>query len=111
MPAPEVNIYSATSQPIAGGNHSLICSAVTEDYLVASPTLKWKSVEDIEGISISESTSAINSSALVLSFHPLRASHGGPYTCEATLDIPQADINNLTSSNTENITVQSESIF
>ena len=107
LPAPEVNIYSAVSQPIAGDNHTLICSAITENYLVASPTLKWISVEDIE--SVSESTS-VNSSTLALNFHPLRTSHGGSYTCEATLDIPQADINNLTSSNTENITVQSKSV-
>lgn len=108
LPAPEVNIYSAVSQPIAGDNHTLICSAITEDYLVASPTLKWISVEDIE--SVSEST-LVNTSTLALNFHPLRTSHGGSYTCEATLDIPQADINNLTSSYTENMTIQSKSLL
>ena len=93
LPAPEVNIYSAISQPIAGNNHTLICSTIIEDYLVASPTLKWILIDDVEGVS--ESTSA-NSSALALNFYPLRTSHGGSYTCEATLEILQADIDNLT---------------
>jgi hypothetical protein len=80
--------------------------------LVASPTLKWISIDDIEGIDISESTSeSDNSSAIALNFYPLRTSHGGSYMCTATLEIPLADINNLTSSNIENVTVQSESVY
>lgn len=105
LPAPEVTINSPVSQPIAGDNHTLICSAITDDYLVASPTLKWISIEDT--VDISQST-VVNSSALALNFHPLRTSHGGSYTCEATLDIPQTGISNLTSSNTENVTIQSK---
>lgn len=107
MPAPEVTINSAVSLPVAGDNHTLTCSAITDDYLVVSPTLIWISIEDT--VDISQSM-VVNGSALALNFQPLRTSHGGSYTCEATLDIPLAGISNLTSRNTENVTVQSKSV-
>ena len=105
LPAPEVAIHSAIPLPTAGENHTLLCSTIAEEYLITSPVLKWIFIESIPDISES---SSFNSSSWALIFHPLHTSHGGPYTCQATLNIPEAGITNLTSSNTENITVQSK---
>lgn len=46
-------------------------------------------------------------SNLTLSFVPLRTSHGGEYTCRATLDISSAEVNNSFSMMSREITVLS----
>ena len=93
--------------PIAGENHTLSCFAITEDHLVVVPALKWIAIEGIPEIS---ETNHMNNSTSVLTFNPLHTSHGGSYTCEARIDIPQAGISDLTSSTIKNVTVQSKSL-
>lgn len=89
--------------PTAGDYHTIICSVITEDNLIVKPTLKWILTSNIANIFESE----VNSSTLALVFNPLYTSHGGVYTCEASVDIPEANIHNLTSTATRNVTVQS----
>ena len=56
----------------------------------------------------SDSTIVNGSSSVEQSFSPLRTSDGGQYTCTATVNIPQAGIDNLSNTITETVTVQSE---
>ena len=51
--------------------------------------------------------SVMNSSSVEYVFSPLRTSHGGQYTCTATVNIPQAGITDHNTSATENIIVAS----
>ena len=97
--------------PIAGENHTLSCFAITEDHLVVVPALKWIAIEGIPEISeTNHMNNSTSDSESVLTFNPLRTSHGGSYTCETRIDIPQAGISDLTSSTSENVTVQSKSL-
>lgn len=52
-----------------------------------------------------------NGTTLELTFNPLRTSHGGVYSCDARFNISEADVAELTSNSTLNVTVQSEFMF
>lgn len=105
LPPPNVSIQSTVPLPVAGYNYTLICLALTENYLIMAPVLRWSSVEDIFNTS---ETDSIYGTSLPLTFSPLHTSHGGTYTCEISLDIPQAGIINLTNTVTKKISVQSK---
>ena len=51
--------------------------------------------------------SVMNSSSVDYMFSPLNTSHGGQYTCTATVNIPRAGITDHNTSATENVTVAS----
>ena len=97
LPAPSVTItFSGNST--AGQSYTLQCSASVVAGLVVLPDMK---------IVFPNSTviSVMNSSSVEYMFSPLRRSHGGQYTCTATVNIPQAGITDLVNSTTETISV------
>ena len=104
LPPPNVTIQSVTGgfEFTAGTAQTLVCSAAVVDHLTAEPVVDWIWIE-------SANSTLMNGS--VLTIDPLKTSHAGAYTCEATLSIPRADINNLTSTVTKNITVRSKSFL
>ena len=78
-------VITSSGSPTAGQSYSLECSVSgTSD----STTFQWlegptdnKTQLTIDGSRTVSSTSSV----IQLQFSPLRASHGGPYTCRATV--------------------------
>ena len=100
LPIPNVTI-SFPGNSIAGENYGINCLATVVPGLVVEPQLEIK---------FSNSTLAAGNSSVEHTFSPLKTSHGGEYTCIATIIIPQAGITNLNQSATGNITVASECV-
>ena len=84
LAAPGVTITFSGSS-ISGQNYSLHCSANVVDGLVVLPDMKIVSPN-------STVISVMSSSSVEYVFSPLRTSHGGQYTCTATVNISQAGI-------------------
>ena len=86
IPPVSISVLATSSgSPTAGEPFSLECSlSGTSD----STTFQWlKGPADNMSQLTSDDTTAINSTSSVsqLLFSPLRASHGGLYTCQATI--------------------------
>lgn len=97
---PTVSIAVSRDSTIAGNTFSLTCSLVaTPVNGTNDPVLTWRG-PGVEQNSVQLSS---NSSISVLTFNPLRTSHGGVYTCEARLGT-----SDLASSVSEIVTVQSK---
>ena len=79
---PTVSIAYFSSPVMAGQSLTLICSAVVQEGISGNPTLMW--TRDGVGDFIVPGS--------LLTFEPLLTSHGGVYTCTATLTIPEARV-------------------
>ena len=83
---------------VAGQTYTLICTVSAVEDLVDSTTLliTWT---DSDSNTVSSESIGIQSSPRVLSlqFDPIRTSHGGQYTCAASLSIPDLPLNLNTS--------------
>ena len=103
----------AAGSSVAGDEYTLTCT-VTEliDGLTNMPTLEWlDSVNNPVsggGITVGDMNSNDTSATLTLTFNPLRTSHGGEYTCRATLVSPPV-VGGIVDSAMATVTVQSES--
>ena len=97
LPPPGVTM-AFSGYSIAGQTYTLQCSASVVDGLMVLPDMKIVHLN-------STVISVMNSSSVEYVFSPLRTSHGGQYTCTATVNIPQAEITDRTTSATENIIV------
>ena len=84
LPAPNITI-TFSGDSTAGQSYTLQCSASVVDGLVVLPELKIVSPN-------STVMPVMNSSSVDYMFSPLNTSHGGQYTCIATVNIPQAGI-------------------
>ena len=81
------------SNPLqAGGKYSLTCN-VTSDL---PPTVKWLDPDDNavdnsdSSVIVSQPVTLGNTTTLVLKFDPLKASHGGSYSCVSTVAKPSS---------------------
>ena len=102
-PEPSVSIMSS-GPSTAGLPHSLTCSVIVVPGLVAGPTLTWEGRGvGQDGVELSGEAS---SSPLSLSFTQLLTSHGGVYTCTASLTISEARVD-ISGSNMTTVAVQS----
>ena len=100
LPAPNVTItFSGNST--AGLSYSLVCSASVVAGLVVLPDMKIVHPNSTLVLVVN------SSSAVEYMFSPLRTSDGGQYTCTATINIPQAGVTDLSTSEMENVTVAS----
>ena len=100
-----ISIAASSDSSIAGDTYTLTCSmAAIPDDIAVEPILTWSG----PGVDQSSVQLSSSNSTLALTFNPLLTSHRGAYTCEAMFNISQVGISDMTSSITENITVQSE---
>ena len=101
-----MSIESPVMTPTAGDNHTIICSVETVEHLIVKPTLKWVLISnDLANVSEYK----VNSSTLALAFNPLFTSYAGAYSCEATINIPEAGVVNLTQAVRTNVVIRSKS--
>ena len=84
----------------AGEQLMLTCTATVEEYLQATPTLTWRLPGNTDDTLTGLQSTLGTISTIVVSFNPLRTSHGGVYVCEATVNIsgiaPQSKTANVT---------------
>ena len=108
LPPPSVAVFSAPS-PTAGQTHTLTCVAVVADYLTVQPMLEWLSLDAMSNVIQSEQ---INSGSTVsnrmLTFAPLHTTHGGVYTCQATIIISRVNITEKRGNTGQSVIVQSK---
>ena len=97
LPPPGVNM-TFSGYSIAGQTYTLQCSASVVAGLVVLPDMKIVSPN-------STVISVMNSSSVEYVFSPLRTSHGGKYTCTATVNIHQAGITDRNTSVTKTVFV------
>ena len=106
LPPPSLAVLSSPSST-AGEAHTLTCFAVVAEHLTVQPTLEWLFIDAMNDVTQSEQ---INSSGTVsnriLTFAPLHTTHGGIYTCQATINI--VNITEKRSSIDQSIIVQSK---
>ena len=100
LPPPNVSL-SFTGLPVVGQNFTLTCSAAVVAGLVVQPHLKIVFPN-------STAVAVVAASSLQHSLSPVMSSHGGQYTCSATVNIPEAGITNLMTSVTKTVTVVCE---
>ena len=88
----------------------LTCVAVVAEHLTVQPMLEWLSIDGMNDVSQSEQiTSGSTVSNRILTFAPLHTTHGGIYTCQATISIiSRVNITEKSSSIDQSIIVQSK---
>ena len=111
---PDVNIITS-GIPAAGQIFSLLCRVTAPNGLTSEPQIRWLSPQ---GNILSTGGELIvgnqpiigNPSRLTtysIQFSPLLTSHGGPYTCQATVSSPYQTVQQSTT-RTANVSVQSK---
>ena len=105
-PPPNVTV---SSPPVteAGQPLSLTCTATVTPHLAMHPLLEWVGPNS-PLYSIMDPVRSGETFSRTLVFSPLRTSHGGQYSCRATINI--TDIPAESSMDTVNVTVQSKSV-
>ena len=105
LPPPVVNI-TAPPTPAGGDSYTLDCSARTEDYVITVPSVEWVNVGmDLTQPPQINGTVSANRS---LTFNPIRTSHGTNYICQASIDIPLANITDIANTAVQNVGVLSK---
>ena len=107
-PPPKVDLSPPGGTPTAGETFSLTCSVTLEDGgpLTEDLTVQWEAPVDISMDSEIQVVTgdSTGTRTTVLQFTPVRASHGGQYTCKATTTTG-------TDMATATLTVQSEKLI
>ena len=104
--APVVRIESA-GESTAGVDHTLTCTVTLEQDLRAPLLIQWTAPNGsiIGNETLVDVTVSRSSNNLFLTFAPLHTSHGGQYSCMASVNVPGANVF-LSGQDSHNITVQ-----
>ena len=99
--APIVMVTSE-GDPTAGNAYTLVCHVIVIEGLVVDPTVVWldSNRATVSGVNISVGGPSIEGNVVThnLTFSPLHTSHGGEYTCRASISVSSISLsrNNLT---------------
>ncbi len=88
---------SISSQPTEGYEYTYLCSIVLRDGIVGTPNLVWVGPDGDPIVSASNMTveraeTVEGKTSLLLSFLPLSSTHGGNYSCEASVLVPHVNV-------------------
>ena len=107
---PPVVTTSSYGSTIAGSVYSLVCMVKVVDGLVVVPDVVWMKDGGVlvngTNTTLTRTVSGGNST-LNLTFNPLLTSHGGQFTCVATISVPQLSLN-INNSSAVTVSIQSE---
>ena len=98
LPEPIITIDTDGSGN-AGEIYTLICIVDVQDGLVIPPLTEW--LDSTGTVLISANEICLN-----MTFNPLNTSNGDRYNCRSTVNIPDAEVNNLSSNKTIDVVVQ-----
>ena len=105
-----IDIHSSGAST-AGQAHTVTCTATVVENLVVEPTLEWldtdRNIVGGNSITVGPPITTGTNTTLTLTFDPLHTSHGGRYTCRATINITAISI--INSSEVSDVVVQSKS--
>ena len=113
--APDVMVTSE-GEPTTGNTYTLVCRVSLVEGLVVdpNPSVVWldSSGRTVSGVNITAGRTSIEGSVITrnLTFKFLRTSHGGKYTCQASISVSSISIANLSNSTSTRITVKSRLI-
>ena len=95
----------------AGNAYTLVCRVSVVESLVVDPDVVWLDSNrmTVSGLDIAVGRPSIEGTVVTrnLTFSPLHTSHGGEYTCRASISVSSISIENLSNSSSTNITVKS----
>ncbi len=85
---------STWSSPTEGYEFTYLCTIVLTYDLEATPELVWVSpdgnrIENGSSITVGQAVTEGLTTSLALKYVPLNTTHGGKYSCEATVYIPK----------------------
>ncbi len=104
--------------PVAGQTFTLLCRVILPDGLTTEPQIAWLSPEGNTMMSEGELTvgnqlvigNPSRVTTYMAQFSPLLTSHGGTYTCQATISSPFGTIQQSVS-RAQNVSIESELLF
>ena len=103
-----VVVVTSKGDPTAGNTYTLVCQVSVVEGLVVDPDVVWldSNGTTVSGLDITVGEPNIEGSVVTrnLTFSPLHTSHGGNYTCRASISVFSIS---LSSSNLTHIVVQS----
>ncbi|XP_064386142.1 mucin-2-like isoform X2 [Halichondria panicea] len=102
-PLPPVVMISVSGDSVAGSSLSLLCTATPPTPLVTPPTISWVGVVSPDDDVTVTNTSTVLEYNTMVTFDPLRTSHGRVYVCVAGYNIPAADISSSVQSSDSTI--------
>ena len=110
LPPPVLTITAPPT--LTGGQiYTLDCSARTEDYVISVPSVEWVNTGSTDSsITQPPQTNSTVSASRSLTFNPIRTSHGDSYTCQASANIPLANISNRSNTDSQDVRVQGKLI-
>ena len=114
LPAPMVIIEPKTPDaPLAGTNYTLTCTAEVVEGLVVVPVVWWTDPSNktiVSGIdfTVRDPVTVGNITTVTLTFNSLHTSHGGEYTCQATITIEEISISDLSGQAVQRVNVTSK---
>lgn len=102
--APQIStqISSSLATPVVGQRYTLTCSVTGAEGIEITTTYRW--IKTFQSHSIAQ----VGTNSEILSFVALRLSDAGIYSCEAVVSFSLLRLNTTTTSNTWNLTLQSE---
>ena len=104
---PPVMTITAPPTPTGGQSYTLDCSARTEDYVISVPSVEWVDIGSTDSsITQPSQTNGTVSASRLLTFNPIRTSHGDSYTCQAVANNPLANISNRSNTDSQDVRVQ-----
>ena len=97
--------------PLAGDSYTLTCTVEVVEGLV--PVVQWldpfsNTIVSGGDFTVGDPTIDGTTTTLTLTFNPLRTSHGGEYTCRATVTVEEVSISDVTGEDTFTVTLQSK---
>ena len=107
-PSALVVTIESIGESTAGVNHILTCTVTLEQDLRAPLLIQWTAPNGsiIGNETLVDVTVSKSSNNLSLTFAPLHTSHGGQYSCMASVTVPEANVF-LSGQASLNTTVQS----
>ena len=93
---------------------TLTCRVTVVEGLTAQPDVVWADPGDgavisgMNDVTVGNVMRSGRESTIGLKFSPLRTSHGGQYTCRATINVPLINISDLSNSSSQDVIVQSK---
>ena len=82
-----------TEELYEGDDHTLTCTVLFNLYLQAQPVFEWigpdgTPLHNGSNITVQHHGVVNNTSSAILTFSPLSSSHGGQYSCVASVMVP-----------------------